>query len=261
VLNLASNGAQAMGERAGVLRLEVSPIEVASPPKVTAGNLAAGPYLRVRVRDTGTGISPHVMTRMFEPFFTTKRAGEGTGLGLSIVLGIVLTHGGAIDVQSELGRGTTFEVFLPATKADPDEPDETESYLPAGNGQRIAIVDDEPSITMMVRMGLARRGFAPTTFSEPGEFLKALEAGGKPFDLIVTDQTMPGMTGLELIRRLRDSGNHAPIIILSGNARFVSSTDLEGLGNVQFMPKPYDIRGLLERIAIAFAAGTPPPGA
>ena len=251
VLNLGGNAAHAMRDHGGFLRISVERFTLERPLKATAGTASAGEYLRLRVNDTGAGISPQVMTRMFEPFFTTKPSGEGTGLGLSIVLGIVLAHGGAIDVQSEPGNGTSFDVYLPAAEPDPVVAPEREPAKLDGHGQHIAFVDDEPAITLVVKSGLGLRGYQPTTFDSAGALLDHLNTGGQPFDLIITDQTMPGTTGLELIRQLRESGNTIPIIILSGNARYVSKDDLSGLGDVQFMPKPFELSALLERIAAA----------
>jgi CheY-like chemotaxis protein len=195
---------------------------------------------------------------MFEPFFTTKATGEGTGLGLSIILGIVLAHGGAIDIKTELGRGTTFDVLLPAVPADPDDFEEEIPSRSLGRGERIAFIDDEPSITLLAERGLKRQGYAPVVFDSAQGLLDHLAAGHEKFALIITDHTMPGMTGLELIRRLRESGNRTPIIILSGNARYVSAQELAGLGNVQFMPKPFDLGGLLERMTVAFVQANAP---
>jgi two-component system CheB/CheR fusion protein len=253
VLNLGGNAAYAMREHGGFLRVSVDPYKLERPLRATAGTLGAGDYLRLRVHDTGTGISPSVMARMFEPFFTTKPSGEGTGLGLSIVLGIVLAHNGAIDVRSEPGAGTAFDIFLPAVAPDPVADLAKDSLKATGRGERIAFGDDEPAITQVAQSGLSMRGYSPTTFNSAAELLDHLQADGDPFDLIITDHTMPGKTGLELIRQLRESGLRTPIIILSGNARYVSKEDLSGLGNVQFMPKPFDLSALHERIAVALA--------
>jgi DNA-binding response OmpR family regulator len=140
----------------------------------------------------------------------------------------------------------------------PADPGELEAEAPAkisGHGERIAFVDDEPAITLIAQRGLAMHGYQPTTFDLAHGLLDHLESGGEPFEVIITDQMMPGMTGLEMIRELRSVGNHTPVIILSGNARYVSENDLAGLGNVQFMPKPFDIGSLLERISVVLALG------
>ncbi|WP_083270185.1 chemotaxis protein CheB [Lacunisphaera limnophila] len=258
VLNLGGNAAHAMRESGGSLHIALKPVTLGQVLRATAGTLEPGDYLSLQVSDTGTGIPPHVLARMFEPFFTTKPTGEGTGLGLSIILGIVLAHGGAIQVHTEVGRGTTFEVLLPAVAPDPDESEEELGLSARGRGQCIAFVDDEPSITLMAERGLTRQGYAPQTFDRAQALLDHLADSTRSFDLIITDHTMPGMTGLELIRRLRESGNHTPIIILSGNARYVSARELSGLGHVQFMPKPFDLGALVERITVAFAQADAP---
>jgi two-component system CheB/CheR fusion protein len=255
VLNLGGNAAQAMREHGGILRIGLEPATLTQTLKATAGTIEPGDYFCLRVSDTGSGIPPQVMARMFEPFFTTKPSGEGTGLGLSIVLGIVLAHGGAINVRTKVRRGTTFEVYLPAVPADPGELTPDSPAKISGHGERVAFVDDEPAITLIAQRGLAMHGYQPTTFDLAHGLLDHLESGGPPFDVIITDQMMPGMTGLEMIRELRAAGIQAPVIILSGNARYVTENDLAGLGNVQFMPKPFDIGSLLERISVVLALG------
>ena len=249
LLNLGGNAAHAMTDRGGHLRIGLEPSALERPLKATTGTLDPGHYLCLRITDTGTGIPAHVKARMFEPFFTTKASGSGTGLGLSITLGIILSHGGAIDVRTELGRGTTFDVYLPAVEPEPEKPLEERTAKIAGSGQRIAFVDDEPAITLIAQNGLTRYGYAPSTFGTARAFLDHMERDPRPFDLIITDFTMPGMTGLELIRYLRGIGNGTPIIILSGNARHVTDEDLAGLAGVQFMPKPFEMAALLERMA------------
>ncbi len=248
-LNLGSNAAHAMREQGGTLRISLEPRKLDHLLKTTAGTLGAGDYLSVRISDTGTGIPPHILPRIFEPFFTTKASGEGTGLGLSIILRIVLAHHGAIHVQTEVGRGTTFEVLLPAVAPETKDISDSVPSKVSGHGERIAFVDDEPSITLAGKLGLSRYGFEPETFDRAQHLLDHLANGGELFDLIITDYMMPGMTGLQLIHELRRSGNKVPVIILSGNARYVSANDLAGLGNVQFLPKPFELATLLDRIS------------
>ncbi|MBL9195562.1 MAG: PAS domain S-box protein [Opitutaceae bacterium] len=248
VLNLGGNAAHAMRDGGGVLRIRVEPLPLPQPHKATTGTLPAGDYIRLSVSDTGTGITPEVMARMFEPFFTTKPQGEGTGLGLSIILGIVLSHSGAIDVQTSVGHGTTFDVLLPALAANFEPTKEKRTTRTKGHGQRIAFVDDESAITMMAQRGLSLHGYSPTTFCEAQGLLTHLASGNPGFDLIITDQSMPGLTGLEMVKALRQSGHETPVIILSGNARYVSAEELADLGKIQFMPKPFDLASLLERV-------------
>ena len=247
ILNLGGNAAYAMRQQGGILGIGLEVRQIDAPLRATAGTLGPGCYLCLKVSDTGSGIPPHVLGRMFEPFFTTKASGEGTGLGLSIVLGVVLAHGGAIVVTTEPARGTTFEILLPAVQGSPVAAHEEDPVKPTGSGQKIAFIDDEASITLMAERGLQMRGYAPSIFPDALNFLQHLSTGAT-FDLIVTDHTMPGMTGLELIKRIRGMGNGTPIIILSGNNRYVTPAELANLGNVQFMPKPFDLSALQERI-------------
>ncbi len=260
VLNLSGNAAHAMRERGGSLQIAVEPVNLSRPRKATVGTLGVGRYLCLRVSDTGTGIPAPVLARMFEPFFTTKPTGEGTGLGLSIILGIVLAHGGAIEVTTEMGRGTTFNVFLPAASPPTEEKPADEPFKARGTGQRVAFVDDETAITLLAERGLPRYGYTPVTFNRAQGLLDHLAANpDATFDLIITDHTMPGMTGLDMIRRLRENQNRTPIIILSGNARFVSDDDLAGLHPVAFMPKPFDLASLIDRMATMLTQPPSPP--
>ena len=249
VLNLGSNAAHAMREHGGVLTISLESRAVEHTHASAVGTLESGDYLCLSVSDTGAGIPAHVRTRMFEPFFTTKPPGEGTGLGLSIILGIVLSHGGSIDVKSELQHGTKFEILLPAVKATPPSEVESRIDMQHGNGRKIAFVDDEASIGIIVKRGLSKHGFQPATFEDPRLLLSAITTQGHSFDLVITDYTMPHMNGVELVRQLRALGLQMPIIILSGNAKYVSRDELQGMGSIEFIPKPFDIHSLSNRVA------------
>src|SRR5262249_29076868 len=155
------------------------------------------------VADTGAGIAPEIMERMFDPFFTTKDVGTGTGLGLSLVHGIVTELGGAIDVITKLGLGTTFTVYFPRSGDAPRAEDHVQAALPRGEGQRVLVVDDEEPLVRLATRRLEQLGYAPVGFTSSRAALAALRAEPQRFDALITDERMPGMTGSALIREVR----------------------------------------------------------
>ena len=168
------------------------------------GTLGAGRYVRLSVSDTGNGIPPAVLERMFDPFFTTKRVGDGTGLGLALVHGIVADFGGVIDVTTQVGVGTTFTIWLPAASEMPRllaEP--ASASCPRGNGETVMIVDDERALVALAEETLAELGYEPVGFDSSLAALQAFRAEPKRFDLVLTDETMPELTGTELAREIR----------------------------------------------------------
>jgi CheY-like chemotaxis protein len=195
------------------------------------------------------------MDRLFEPFFTTKAPGVGTGLGLSVVHGVVQNHEGAIVVESRPGDGTTFEVYLPAVGAPSwaEEDPVTEKTTAAAAGRRILFVDDEASIARLAQVMLKTLGHTAVTFGKPADGLAALAAEPGGFDLVITDLTMPGMTGVDLARGVRAVRPDIPIILSSGYADEVPEETLKTLGIVEVLPKPFQMQALGAAIARATA--------
>ncbi|MBC8008785.1 MAG: response regulator [Burkholderiales bacterium] len=252
LLNCCANSAHALRERSdGRILIVVEAVDLEVAPPVQAGNLRAGAYVRVSVTDNGCGISEEVLTHVFEPFFTTKPRGEGTGLGLALAHGIVTSHGGAIRVDSRPGAGTAFQIYLPALlqKHSVRVP-ESIAALPAarGSGEVIAVIDDEESIALLAQQALEHQGYRSATFNRASDCLAQLQERPDAFDLVITDQTMPQMTGLEFIKILRAGGNHVPVLMLSGYARGVAPSQLEALSGVAFLGKPFDLAVLLREV-------------
>jgi PAS domain S-box-containing protein len=219
LMNLATNAVQAMPE-GGTLRvsLDVSRADASRVP--TVGVLAAASeYLVLRVADTGTGIAPEILERIFDPFFTTKEVGTGTGLGLSLVHGIVADLGGAIDVASIPGAGSTFTVYLPRSGDALDSSREQEVELPRGDGQRVLIVDDEEPLVRLATRALEELGYAPVGFTSSSAALAAFRADPQRFDALITDERMPGMSGSALIREVRGIRGSMPVVLMSGYLR------------------------------------------
>ena len=245
VMNLCANAEQAMRETGGVLELGADQIEVDAAFAAQHPDLQPGPHVRLRIHDTGPGMTPDVVERIFEPFFTTKDVGEGTGMGLAIVHGIVTSHGGAITVDSTPGEGTTFAVYLPRSTdaAVTDALDHPAEDLPQGHG-RLLFVDDEE---MLVRMGqsmFTRLGYEVVACTSSVEALDAFRAEPAQFDLVITDQTMPRMTGEELAWELRHLRPDIPIVLCTGYSHLMNAEKARDLGIDAFCMKPLVARDL-----------------
>lgn len=203
-----------------------------------------GDYVRLRVRDTGTGMYPEVRNRIFEPFFTTKETGQGTGLGLAVVFGIVQAHEGWISCDSEPGKGTIFDVLLPKFKGDSPNGTATPAPVPSplGQGERILIADDEPMIRTLAGTILKQLGYNVTLAEDGLKAVEAFQSAEKPFDLVILDLTMPNLSGLDAMRRIRTFDPRIPVILASGYSadRAKAAT---GSG-VIFLDKPYSANTL-----------------
>ena len=251
LMNLCTNAYHAMRERGGTLWVRLSEMEVDPAFGVKYARLSPGRYLRLDVSDTGCGMDKDTMDRIFEPFFTTKKVGEGTGLGLATVHGIVKSHGGAIIVQSEPRGGTTFEVFLPVItlreeRCDIEEVTEDES-LPTGKGS-ILVVDDEEILLRMAQRVLTRLGYDVTAFRSSTEALEAFCLDPNRFDIVLTDQTMPDLTGVELSQKLLEIRPDIPIILSSGYNNVVDQEQAKTLGIRKYIVKPLLVQDLATSI-------------
>jgi len=216
ILNLCANAAEAMQDGNGTLEVRLEPFSHRAPYETDYPGLPSGEYLRLTVRDTGHGMDRAVMERIFDPFFTTKGKGKGTGLGLSVAHSIVKSHGGTISVDSEPGRGTTFQVFLPRLESV-NIPEEKHLTLPLRGGKEsILLVDDEEELVYAGRKMLERLGYQVVTATDGREAFARFIAEPDRFDLVITDQTMPHMTGEMLAREMLNVRADLPIILCSG---------------------------------------------
>ena len=252
-MNLCTNALQAM-PHGGLLRVELDAVDLDAPKTISRGVLPPGRYARLAVGDTGTGIPAAVVERMFDPFFTTKRVGEGTGLGLSLVHGIVTDLGGAIDVATVEGRGTTFSIWLPLTNetAAPAESDTAE--LPRGNGETVLVVDDEKALVELAEEMLAELGYEPIGFDSSVDALAAFRAEPARFDLVLSDEVMPDLVGTELAERIRALGAAVPIVIMSGNGGANLAMRAAAIGVDEVLRKPLRSRDLAEALARVLGA-------
>jgi CheY-like chemotaxis protein len=209
----------------------------------------------LELRDSGPGIPLSRQGRIFEPFYTTKAIGEGTGMGLSMVHGIVHRLGGHVQLDSAPGRGTTFTVLLPVVS----NTGSGTSMRPPAAGVRplrgsIAVIDDEPGVLAFVAEFLTSEGFAVTRSTDPGQTLDDILAGRLAVDLVISDQTMPGLTGAELTRRLRGARPDLPVILMSGYSATLDAAHAPAVGAIAYVPKPLDPDDLLAAIARALPA-------
>ena len=249
MMNLCTNAAHAMREKGGVL--EVTLTEAVSTERFREKHPEAvvGPFLLLSVSDTGCGIDPSVLDRIFDPLFTTKSALEGTGFGLSVVRSIVESHKGVVEVLSEPAKGTTFHVYWPKMEEDRStEKEEPPSPPPAPGNEHILMVDDEPALVQMWEERLSRLGYNVTVMNDGIEALDIFKRNPDAFNLVVTDQTMPRMTGIELsaeIMRIRPS---MPIILCTGYSETVTPQDAETVGIREFLLKPLVLSDLVKAI-------------
>ncbi|MDB6092352.1 MAG: sensor hybrid histidine kinase [Gammaproteobacteria bacterium] len=251
-MNLCTNALHAMKD-GGVLSVVLERVELSERRPLSRGTLSAGPYVRLIVSDTGTGIPFPVLERMFDPFFTTKGVGEGTGLGLSLVHGIVTELGGAIDVSTRAGQGSRFEIWLPVAGETGIPFAAPVHELPRGSGEAVMIVDDERPLVALAEEMLAELGYEPVGFDSSSAALEAFRAEPQRFDLVLTDEAMPDLIGTELaseIRRLRPT---VPIILMSGHGGPQLAKRAAAIGVNEVLHKPLQRRDLAESLARVLA--------
>ena len=236
-MNLCTNAAQAMEDKGGVLKIELEDVVINNLSSPRLSGLDAGDYIKITVSDSGPGISPDIIDSIFEPYFTTKDVSEGTGMGLAIIHGIVESYGGMILVDSQLAAGTVFSIYLPLTKKSKDYQRYEEEKLPSGI-ERILFVDDEVSIAKMNGRTLERLGYRVTIRTSSIEALELFRSKTNDFDLIITDMTMPNMTGDELAKAAIALRPDIPVILCTGYSRKVSKEIAEEIGIRAFVYKP-----------------------
>jgi PAS domain S-box-containing protein len=241
VMNLCANAAQAMKTK-GTLTVSLDVVEKAGCMAATSA-LSGGRYVRLRVRDTGSGMAPNVVERIFDPFFTTKGVGVGTGLGLSLVHGIVTDLGGGIDVESAPGKGSTFIVYLPWTDAAV-APAGAEEAVAHGEGQIVLLVDDEEPLVRLGEEVIAELGYEPVGFSSGAAALEAFRAEPQRFHAVLTDESMPEMTGSELARAIRAVRPDIPILLMSGFVTPALAARAKDIGIVDVLSKPLVTRDI-----------------
>ncbi len=250
LMNLCVNSSQSMEETGGILEITVEKTTMEEGVVKNFTDLAPGEYVKIAVSDAGPGIDSEIIDRIFDPYFTTKEIGKGSGMGLAVVLGIVKTHGGAIAVDSQPGKGVTFTMFFPVIAEKPVMEVKTPDEIPRGN-EMILFVDDEKSITIMTQKILERLGYRVETRLNPIEALELFRSKPDEFDLVITDMTMPQMTGVKLAKKLKDVRSDIPVIICTGHSSLIDEKKAEELGIAAYAMKPIemsDIAGTIRKV-------------
>ena len=248
IMNLCANAAHAMQDGGGLLAVSLGQARLDDEDAAGYVDLSPGSYLRLTVDDTGVGMDKGTVQRIFEPFFTTKEGGGGTGLGLSVVHGIVKSHGGAITVYSEPGAGSTFHVYLPLLQAEAEDLTVRDAApIPTGV-ERVLFVDDEPALVELGRQMLKRLGYEVTAVGSSLEALELFQSGPDKFDLVITDMTMPRMTGLDLSGELRRIRPEVPIILCTGFSAQISADNVRAAGIDRMLMKPLVLGNVAEVI-------------
>ncbi|MBW1868528.1 MAG: response regulator [Deltaproteobacteria bacterium] len=237
MMNLCTNAGHAMREEGGTLHVKLIRVEVDGQTALEHHELHTGPHVRLTVTDTGCGMDSETLEHVFDPYFTTKEKGEGTGLGLSVVHGIVNSHGSTITVESEPGKGTTFHVYFPIIEKEEKPQKEDERPLPTGN-ERILFVDDEQMILDIGKELLGKLGYDVVAEKSSVEALELFRADPDQFDLVITDMTMPKMTGDKLAGELMKVRPDIPIILCTGFSPKISEEQAKEIGIKAFAMKP-----------------------
>ena len=238
MVNLATNAAHAIGEKIGSIEVRLDAVNVTVDDTHAAPNLQVGRYVRLFVGDDGSGMDRATLNRIFDPFFTTKKQGEGTGLGLSVVHGIVSGHNGAISVTSHPGEGTAFHLYFPAASEQPEIPREPAKEIPQHRSEHVLFVDDEEALVLLGTRLLERSGYRVSGFTDAVSALKEFRRDPEAFDVVVTDLSMPRMSGFELTEEIHRIRKEIPVVLTSGYVQAEDQKKAETLGIRELIQKP-----------------------
>ncbi len=248
-MNLCTNAKQVMAKSGGILTIELSEIDVEQKPDSGSHGLAGSSRIKLAVSDTGPGIDEGEIRHIFEPCYATENQGEGSGLGLAMVHGIITSHGGSVTVESKPGRGTTFSVYLPVDLSEePSEPKTEGGIRPIGGTEKILFVDDEETNTEAIEEMLNSLGYGVTVIASSRKAFEIFRADPAAFDLVITDQTMPEMTGVELVAKLFHISPDLPVILCTGYSDLISEDNALKLGIRGFIMKPFETVDMARKI-------------
>lgn len=252
IMNLCTNAYHAMRDSGGILTVSLTDAVITKEIYIPKIEIPPGKYVVLKVEDTGDGMSDNVMERIFDPYFTTKEVGEGTGLGLSVVHGIVKGNKGYISIYSEVGVGTCFMIYLPVFEGETVTESISIITPPVPGGcEKILFVDDEAPIANLAKQGLEKYGYRVTTCSNGKDALHEFEKNVNDYDLIITDMTMPQMTGIELVEHVRKLKPGFPIILCSGYSDLIRKKQIENL-NLSYLEKPVEMKELVRVVRTIF---------
>jgi signal transduction histidine kinase/ActR/RegA family two-component response regulator len=238
IMNLCTNAYHAMQETGGSLDVSLKEIDISYEQTMERLGMKLGKHLQLTVKDAGHGMEPEVLERIFEPYYTTKEQGKGTGLGLSVIDGIVKNHGGDITVSSQPGKGAVFNIYLPVIDHIDVETESSETTIAANGGERILLIDDEEQIIDFEQQILERLGYKVTSKTDSEEALVEFAAQPDQFDLVLTDMTMPKMTGDQLARKMMDIKPEIPVILCTGFNEAITEEKALAMGIDKFVMKP-----------------------
>jgi len=253
IVNLATNSAHAIGDRSGLIEVSTEAVTVHAQESMAYGDVPPGKYVRIRVSDNGCGMDAATLQRIFDPFFTTKPTGKGTGLGLSVVHGIIAGHRGIMKVYSEPGKGSTFLIYFPAVveEAAPAVAAPA-AKVASGRGERVLFVDDEGVLLFVGTMSLEQNGYAVTGMPNGDAALRELRMNPNHYDLVLTDLSMPGMSGLQLAEEIKNLRADLPVILTSGYVSPEDQTRANQAGVYAILNKPVNTKELLGTLAKLF---------
>lgn len=249
-MNLITNAYHAVGQSGGKIDITLKNVEL-TPDDNGGMPLAPGNYVKLTVTDNGHGMSPEIVERIFDPYFTTKPKGKGTGLGLATVYGVVKECEGEIRVNSRQGEGTTFDVFFPAMQPDTPAPVVEHKHNYRGGTESILVVDDEDAIVLLLKRMLETLGYKVTERRSSADALEAFLANPDKYDAVITDMTMPGMTGDQLTAELLAIKPELPVIICSGFSEKINRDNAKALGVKAYLMKPIIMSEMAETLRSA----------
>ncbi|MEO5957890.1 MAG: ATP-binding protein, partial [Opitutaceae bacterium] len=257
LMNLGTNAWHAMRDAPGRLQVKLERCVVDAAHTATQPRLHPGVYARISVTDTGCGMDKETLRRIFEPFFTTKPPGQGTGLGLSVVHGIIESHDGAVTVYSQPGEGTVFHLYFPAHAGKVAVAADEKGEVPSGHGECVLLVDDEEVLARMGQKALAALGYDAVVTTHALDALEMIRTEPHRFALVLTDQTMPGMTGLALASELQKIRPGLPIVLMSGYSLSLTPARIAAAGIRQLLLKPPSLHSLATALHAVLGAKLP----
>jgi PAS domain S-box-containing protein len=247
LMNLCTNASQAMEETGGTLEIKVKTQFLTQGMAANYPGLKSGDYVKIKVSDNGPGINPEFRDQIFDPYFTTKAVGKGSGMGLAVVHGIVRNHNGAISVESRPGKGASFTMLFPMIDAEPETNTETINSILHGT-ETVLFIDDEEYITELAQTALTLFGYRVDTMTDPNEALALFKSNPGYFDVVVTDMTMPKMTGATLVKRLMEIRPDIPVIISTGHSALIDEEKARQIGIADYVMKPVSMSTIAKSI-------------